>query len=184
MTLKELSNHSVFLSSVRNFLLRYSNFEKRLLFIYRFSKTYNTYNNIWGRTRVYFNHSRLRQIFDVKPVPSGIINNSRFVQYFMSCYRKWKDKPARYIKASSTTAQGKNVLWQLSYSPLLVISIIIIVTILVNIFLSLALHNQISHWGWFVRGLFLFIALIALFCKADWAIVKGNSKILRKLKIY
>ena len=63
------------------------------------------------------------------------------------------------------------------------IGVVIMTAVAINMVSSILLDKQLNLWGWILRGLFLLIALAALFSNASLITAKKSSWVLKKLKI-
>lgn len=181
MSLRDISNTSIILSLFRNFYRWYSFREQKLVSVYHDSKTCRLTRGFYGGVKVCFRYSFLGRITETEQTSSGVLDKSRTVQNLINLYLRWKDKIIRSLKASSTIKLAKGTKKELYFSPMKIISIIIITAITINIFLSIVLQKQIGLWGWLMRGLFLLAAVLSLFCTKDWSTVKKSSIILKKM---
>ena len=181
MTLRKISDASIILSLFRYLYKWYGYIEQRLIGIYHDSQTCRLAKGVCGGVKICFRYSFLGRISETKQTSSGAYNRSWTVQYLINCYKRWKDKAMCYLRTSLAILLAKNTKKILYFSPVRIISIIVVIAVITNVFLSIVLQKQISLWGWLMRGLFLFSGVVCLFCKADWVAVKSNSIILRKL---
>ena len=118
---------------------------------------------------------------EIKQTSPTILDNSRVAQFLISFYKRWKGKIIHYLRTSSAIEVVKDTKTELYFFPVKTISIIVIIATAANVALSFVLHRQIALGSWLIRGLFLFLAVGGLFCKADWPTVKENSVILEKM---
>ena len=183
MILTEVSNTSIVVSLFRYFCRWYSHLEQRLIDIYHNSQTHRLTRGFWGKIKICFRYSFLGRTTELKQVSPVILDNSQVVQYMIDFYKKWKDKIVNYLGTSSTVGLAKDTKKELYFSPVMIISIIVVSAITVNVFLSIILQRQIGLWGWLIRGLFLFTAVSGLFCQTDWSTVKESSVFLRKMRM-
>jgi len=181
MILREISDTSIAISLFRCFFRWYSLLEQRINYIYHNSQTYRLIERFWEKIKICFRNSFLGRITETKQTPSGILYNSRTVQYLINYFKSWRDKINHHSRSSLTIDLVKDTKEQLIFFTVRVISIIAITMIAVNVTLSLVLQKKIGLWGWIMRGLFLFVAFLGLFCKANWQTIKRNSIILRKM---
>lgn len=181
MNLREISDTSVVISVIRFFYECYDYIKQRLTCIYHNSHTYKLTKRFWTIVKACFRNCFLGRITETKQTTSGILDNSRLIKYLFNFYKRGRNKIIPYLKASSTIDLAKNSKKDLYLTPVRILSIVTITATTVNVILSFALHKQISTWGWLMRGLFLFLAISGLFCKADWPTVKKNSAFLRNM---
>ena len=90
------------------------------------------------------------------------------------------DKIIYYLRTSLTTGLARDTKEQLNSSPVSIIAIMLIITILVNALLLVILQRQLDLWGFLVRILFLLTAAAGLSCEADWSTVKEGSIFLKQ----
>lgn len=181
MILAEISDTSIIISKCRNFYRWYHYKEQRLRDILHNSQTYSLTKRFWAGIKICFRYSLLARITGSAQKTYSILENSRIVQFLFNLYKKWKINIMQFLKASSTTYLAKDTKEQLNFSPLRIISMIVITAITTNIVLSFVLQKPIGLWGWVMRGLFFSVAVLGLFSQADWRSVKGASVFLRKM---
>lgn len=180
---REISSTSIAISLSRYLFELYSNIEQKLIGIYQDSETRRLAKGHCDRLKICFRYSFLGRITEKKQTTTWGLNNSQTIQYLINIYIRCKNWIIQSFISSSTFNLAKNIKKQLPFSPLKRISIIIVAAITVNVILSITLQKQIGLWGWLMRGLFLFVGVTGLFCKADWPAVKRSSIILRRLGI-
>ena len=183
MSLREILDTSIAVLLLKHLYQRYGHIEQRIIDIYHYSQTYRLLNELWGKIKICFRYSFLGRTTELKQVSPVILDNSQVVQYMIDFYKKWKDKIVNYLGTSSTVGLAKDTKKELYFSPVMIISIIVVSAITVNVFLSIILQRQIGLWGWLIRGLFLFTAVSGLFCQTDWSTVKESSVFLRKMRM-
>ncbi len=181
MTLRKFSDTSIVISLFRYFYKWYDYIEQRLIGIYHKSQTGRLAKGFCRGAKICFRYSFLGRISETKQTSSGAYDRSWAVQYLINCYKRWKDKAMCYLRTSLAISLSKNTKKTLYFPPVRITSVIVVIAVITNVFLSIVLQKQISLWGWLMRGLFLFAGVVCLFCKADWVAVKSNSIILRKL---
>lgn len=183
MISREISDKSIVIYIFRCFLRWYNQLGQRINYIYHNSQTYRLVKGFRSKVNICFRYSFLGRITETKQTTSGVLDKSRTVQFLITFYNRWKNKIIHYFKASSTFDLTKNTKNQLDFSPVKIISIIVVIAITINVLLSIALQKQIGFWGWLMRALSLFVAVSGLFCKANWQTIKRSSVCLRKMRI-
>lgn len=181
MILREISNTSIILSLFRYFFRWYSRIGQRMNTIYNSSQIFRLAEGFWARIKISVKYSFFGRITETKQISSGILDNSKLVQYLFNSYKKWKINIIRLLRLSSTVDLVEDTKKDLYSFPVRTISIIVITAVTINVSLSLFLQKQIGLWGWIMRGLLLFAAVSGLICKADWRTIKKNSVFLKKL---
>jgi len=183
MILREISDASIVISLVRYFNRLYSQLEQKLTYLYYNSQIYSFTKGFKEKIKICFIYSYFGKIINEKQISLKILYSSRVVQYFMNFYKKWKNMITQFLKTSLMVGLAKDTKRQLIFSPVKIISMIVIIAFAVNVFLILVLQKQIGLWGWLIRGLLLFVAISGLFSKADWPTVKRSSVFLGKMRM-
>ena len=157
--------------------------EQKASYIYRDTQTYRLTKRFWEKAKVCFRYSFLGRITEIKEANPALLDNSRAVRYSMNFYKRWKDEVIHYSKTSSTIKLAKDTKEELYFSSVKMISLIIIITILVNAILFVILQKQMELWSFLIRALFLFVGTAGLSCSADWPTVKKGSVFLRRIHL-
>ena len=155
--------------------------KKKVDYIYHQSQIHKLAKGFWEKLKISFRYSFLGRITEEKQTTSGILDNSRGVQYVFNLYKKGGNKVTRCLRTSSAIILTKKTKKDLYFSPVKITSVILITAIIINVVFSFVLQNKIGIYGWLMRGLLLFLAVSGLFCKAGWPTVKSSSIFLRKM---
>ncbi|HDZ76731.1 MAG TPA: hypothetical protein ENH41_01440 [Candidatus Omnitrophica bacterium] len=140
---------------------------------YKDSCVYRLSGEFWKRVRVCFRYSFFGKITEISQpgtITFVIFDNSHTVQYLGRVYNRVKDQSTRYLKMSFIADCTERIKQQVSFLPIQAISIVVITAVSINILLSILLQKQFGLWGWFMRGVFLFLGIAGLFSKS-----KDNS---------
>lgn len=180
MTLRDVADKSFIVSLCRYFYSWYDFFGQRLIYIYQQSQIHRLIGEFGEKIKVCFRYSLLGGIIETK-VMAVVLDNSLITQYLIGCYKSWRNRIINYLKIGLAIKLAEDTKERLILSPVKTISVIVVTAVLVNLFLSFILHHKISQCGWLMRGLFLFVATLGLFCNADWSTVRESSIFLRKL---
>jgi hypothetical protein len=183
MILREKAETSIVISLFRNFYAWSRHREQRLIDIHHNSQIYRLTKEFWEKMKTCFRYSFFGRITEPRQKTSGIFETSLVVQSLFNLYKKCKHQIIQLFKASSTYHQVKDTKINLAFTPIRMMSLIVIVAITTNIALSLIVQKNISLWGWLARGLFLSLAVIGLYCRADWRSVKMSSLFMRKMRL-
>lgn len=167
----------------KRFYKKYVSTVKKLNYLYQNSLPHRLINRFWEKIKICFRYSFFGRITETRQTNPEILDNSRGVQYLFGFYERRKSKIIKSFEASSTTDLVKDTKKDLYFFPVKVISTIVIIAIITDVFLSIVLQRTVNLWGWLIRGLLFFVAFSGLFCKADWPTVKRNSIFLRKIRI-
>lgn len=181
--MNQILDQSITVSLCKHFNKIYGAWVQKVSYIYRNSLIHRLINRFWEKVKICFRYSFFGRITETRQINPEILDNSRVVQYLFGFYERRKSKIIKSFEASSTIDLAKDTKKDLYFSPVRVTSIIVVIAITVNVFLSIVLQKQIGLWGWLMRGLFLPVAISGLFCKTDWPTVKRNSVFLRKIRI-
>lgn len=180
--MSQILNTSIAISLLKRSYEWYARIEQMLIDIYYNSQTHRLTKGFREKIKICFRYSFLGRITEERETTPLTLDNSQVVQYMIDFYKRWKNKIIRYSKISLTVGLAKDTKEELYFSPVRVISIITVTTIMINVVLSIVLQKQIGLWGWLMRVLFLFLGFGGLFCRVDWLTVKKNSVFLRKMQ--
>jgi len=181
--MNQILDSSVTILMGKQFYKRYDFMVQKLSYIYQNSLTYGLKNSFWEKIKICLRYSFLGRITETKQITLLVLDTSWMAQFWISFYKKWKKKLIQFLKTSSTTDLVKDTKKDLYFFPVKVISTIVIIAIITDVFLSIVLQRTVNLWGWLIRGLLFFVAFSGLFCKADWPTIKRNSVFLRKIRI-
>lgn len=160
----------------------YGYIERSVIDIYSHSQTHKLLSGPRTKLKTYSRYSFLGRITEIKQTSSVVLVNSCTVQSLINFYKRWKNKMFYYLRDSLSTELAKDTKKELYFSPVRIISLIIVTTIVVNGALSFILQKQIDLWGWLIQGLFLFAGISGLFCQVDWPTVKSSSIFLKRIR--
>lgn len=180
MTLRDVADKSFIVSLWRYFYSWYDFFGQRLIYIYQQSQIHRLIGEFGEKIKVCFRYSCLGGIAETKVIAAAL-DNSLITQYLIGFYKSWKDRIISYLKISLAIKLAEDTKKGQVLSPVRIVSVVVITAVVANALLSFVLHQQISQWGWLIRGLFLFVAIFGIFCQADWSTVQESSIFLRKL---
>lgn len=181
MTLRETSDTSVVISLFRYLFISRSLVWQKINYVYRHSQTCKLAEKFRAGIKISFRYSFLGRITETGPISSGLLDNSKLVQYLLHSYKKWMSKIIQLHQSSSTADLAKDTKKNLFSYPVRIISMIGIIAITVNVIFSFVFRKEICLWGWLMRGLFFSLAVLGVFCQANWQSVKKNSIFLKKL---
>jgi len=182
MSLRETLDTSIAVYFFQDFYKKWhSNIGQKIEEVYCSSQIYKSLKRFWEKIKIYFRYSFLGKITEIKQVNPATLNNSRSVQCLLNCCKKWKVRIIKYLETSLTITWTKDIENDLYFSPIRIISSILVVLILTNAVLSVALNKRLELWGFLIRVLFLFTATIGLSCKTNWTIIKKDSLFLRTM---
>jgi len=183
MILRKISDTSIVIAFFRYLYKWYSQVGQSVSYIYHNSQTYRLPKRFWEEIKICLRYSFLGRITEPKQTTSGVLDTSRVVQHLINFLKRWKNNVIRYLRTSLATIMVKDTRKDIYFSPVRIASIIVVTAITVNVFLYIVLQKQIGLWGWLMRGLFLFLAVVGLFSKADWPTVKRSSVLLKKIRM-
>lgn len=126
---------------------------------------------------IYFNNSFIFRAADMKP-KEDIIRESFFIAGFGKSYKRFESLLSGLARQSAFRDIFAESLHEFYFSPVKAVSILILVSIGVDALFSLFFHRGIDTWGWVFRISAAFLCLDAISCGADWAAVKGGSRLL------
>jgi hypothetical protein len=176
-------NSSIAILFLRGLYRRYDRIEQGVMDVYHYSRIYRLTKGLWGKIEICFKYSFLGRITEIKETEPALLDDSRVVRYLINFYKGWRNKAICYLMPSFTLRLAKDTKEELIFSPVRTISLIVIITSLVNAVLSVLLQKQMGLWSFFVRVLFLLAGTAGLSCEADWPMVKKSSIFLKKIGV-
>lgn len=152
---------------------------------YENSRLYRLARTLWVGTRINFGASFLGRITEIKEQEYvTVLNNSKFIKRLLNVYNAGKDRIINYSKRSELRDLGKEFKDNFVAMPVKMGSIILIATILSNIFFSMLLNKEIGLLGWIIRGFFLSVGLSGLFCNSKWKDMKETSLVIKLINTH
>ncbi|MBN3038404.1 MAG: hypothetical protein JW869_03180 [Candidatus Omnitrophica bacterium] len=171
---------SITVSFVKLLYRGYSRLEQQLRETYFDSKTCRLIGAACRSIKICFKYSILGRISETEAAnPASISSDSYFGRLVSDTSAVWEDRSLDYSKTSflADLAMDAKRVFDVLFVGL--ISILIIIMVALNLFLSLALGKEISFWGYLMRGFFLSIACLGLLCRIDWPTLKKSSIFLK-----
>ncbi len=156
---------------------------QRFCSIYHYSNTHRLINIFRERIKIYSRHSLPGKLTEINETTLIDLSSSRMIQRLTHFNQKLKLKKLHYLGSSSVLSLIKREKKKPIFSSVRKISIIAIITITINVVFSFVLNKQIGLWGWLMRGVFLFLAITGLFCRASLSTAIKSSLLLKKLRI-
>ncbi len=175
----DLIKDSVILLLLKKFWRRYSFIQQWLDTTYKYSQTHRFIEGLWQRIKLCFRYSFLGRI--TRPHNTTVLDNSKVLFWVANYYRKRKEGLVGYSRTSVMTESIRKVENEFFFLPIQFASIIVVIAIVVNIFLSLILRKEIALSGWLMRIVLLSIGLGGISCAVTWPDLRKASFILRKL---
>lgn len=111
----------------------------------------------------------------------NILNNSKLILFLENRYKKCGFITVNYLKGSEAVNLIRVFKGRLRSQPFKAGSIFVIAVILTNISLYALSGIKISYWGWFIRGIFLFVAISGLRSDISYEKLCKTSYFLRHL---
>ncbi len=112
------------------------------------------------------------------------INNSNVVKRSILYYNKSVMPIAQCLRLSKIYIFSKSLNEDFNRATVKSLSIVFIIAVPVDTVLSIALGREIGFWGWFVRGLFIFIGWAGLFCPVSWQEIQKTSCAIKNMLLY
>ncbi|MFC1699093.1 hypothetical protein ACFL1I_03925 [Candidatus Omnitrophota bacterium] len=134
--------------------------------IYHNSQIHNLAKGFWEKINVYYRYSFLARTIQPKGM-TATLTNSLAVQYLINFYKRYADKMVCFLRGSLAFGLAKDAEEQLNFSPVELISLILITAIFVNAFLIVVLQKPIDLWGFVIRLVFLLIATVGFYRNAE-----------------
>ncbi len=146
------------------------------------SYTNKIIQNLSYAVKVYARYSFLGRIAEInREVNIAIFDGSKVIRWSMNLFNKCKYKIITYLKTNIISDSIEELNKDFICFPVRNTSIIMIGAILTNIFFSILLNKEIGLWFLVMRGLFLFIGIAGLTCKAGLQDLINTSFVLKKI---
>ncbi|HAH21510.1 MAG: hypothetical protein A2Y00_03440 [Omnitrophica WOR_2 bacterium GWF2_43_52] len=182
MILKRIAGSSALLSYLRKIQHTYLRLEDTCGKFYQNSRVHKVCARLWQGTRKNLKHSFLGKITEPgNCISPSAFEESRSVKWIVGKYRFWTRKIQSYFSSSALKGAIENLKQDFYAAPVMTGSIVILIALLTNIFLSILFHRDINFWGWLIRIVFLVVSFGGLFCKADWKKIEKGSFILQRI---
>ena len=175
MRFKIFSKTSVIISTLRTT-------EKKVAKVRSFSHIFRLMNYFSEVIRLSFKLSYVMTFFNfVKGGNPAILYNSKFTQWAMKLYNKFRNATIDYLNTSPLGKATKCVKEGVELYSFKAAGIILISAAVVNLILYFIFNRQLQIFGLAINGLFLLIGILSLFCEVDWRAIKTSSVILKAL---
>jgi len=173
---------SIFASGLNKIGRVYSYLKRGFDGIYKDSHAYRLVNGFGAKIKTFFRYSFLGRNAEIRQgVGHIILENSYVAKYTFSLYKKCKAKIINYLRMCLMVEALRDLKTELYFSPIKTISIFMVIATAVNVVLCFIFKRPIGIWGYLMRGLFLFVGIPGIYCKADWSAVKANSIFFKKV---
>ena len=150
--------------------------EEKISSVYLNSFTHRLIARAAESIKVGFKYSVFGRLTEINEnVSRNFFETSRTIKILLNWIRNLKNKAMGFSTTSGFVISSRDMKHTFILRPLKVGGIIVITTIMTNLFLSIILQKQITLWGWLMRVLFLFIGIGGLFCNIDWPTLKTSS---------
>lgn len=149
--------------------------------VYLSSRIYLILCRICDTLVIYFRHSFLEGSSRIGQFNSSIWEDSFIVQHFIRLKERINRKINVYKSTSFTQVITRSAKRIFNISPLRIFGIIVLSAVITNIFLVIFLEREIMFFGLVIRGIFLLMGVLFIFCRTDLRVFKKNSIILRKM---
>ena len=180
MKTKQILDTSFTVSLLKNIYRLYSRTELRISNIYRSSQTHRMIPRFRERIRVAFRSSFLGRTTSLEQENNlALLDNSRIIQYLINFYRRQRNKIIYSLNSSKTVGLTKKPKAKFISPSVKMVGVIISTAIIANLVSSIILEKEINFWGYLIRGLFLFMGIVGLFCNLDWKILISNSVVFK-----
>ncbi len=134
-------------------------------------------------TRINLEYSFLGRITKINEGGNtDILGTSSFVGQAIKLFSAYKYKIMNYSVTSVIRATIDKLNKNLYFRPIKTASVIIIVAIITNTAFYFLLKNETGSFGWFVKGVLLFVALNGLYSDTSWEELSKTSYFIKILK--
>jgi hypothetical protein len=179
---KEIIRTSIFLSMLQKIQTQEHFITSRIYKIFTESQTYRLMVKFQEGTRVNFKYSFLGKMTEIDEGQNiNILESSNTMKLLMGLSDKYKYKILNYFKASAISNSIDKLNKGFYLFPIKTASMIIIIAIITNIIISFFLKREIGLFGWFMRGIFLFMAINGLYSYTSWEELNKTSYFLKRL---
>lgn len=146
------------------------------------SFTYRLIKDAFASIKIGFKFSVLGRLTEIGGVSlRNIFQTSKIIKAVLNWVVNFKGALSGITVDSVLFNAMETLKFDFLLSPLKAAGIMVIVAVATNLVLSLILQRQIILWGWAMCGLFLFIGISGLFCKANWEDIKSTSTVFNKI---
>lgn len=172
--------HSYFLYLVGRLWVGCCSFEDWIAEFSGDSAVLKSISKFWAGIKVSFEHCFLMRLAD-SYTPSRFLDESKAVSYFKALYKRWEKHMIVFLEASKIACLSKEIKKEFHVIPVKMGSMILVLSISINISLSIIFKKEISLLNWIIQGLILFAGLGGFSCQADWETIKKNSAVFNKI---
>lgn len=183
MISRGISSTSKIIALFKYLYRRYENFLEAVGGLCRNSFIFRLVNNLCAISKISFRHSLFGKLSEINQKETRILDNSRAAQYLTNLYNGYKEKLTSILENSSAVFLIKDIKKRLPFLPVRIIGIVVISAISMNIAISIIIQKHLYFWEWIMRSQFLFLGILALFCKVDWLTIKKGSIFLKIVKV-
>jgi len=163
----------------------YCSLQKQIDKFCKDNQTFSLIRIACDRTRIYFKDGFFGRITELSQEDNAAtLENSKFIRYVLSIYKKVRYKCIIYAQTSMVFSSSKALKKGLYLRPVKTGSSIVVIAILTNILFSIILNKEMGLLAWTIKAVFLFIGLGGLFSNASWQDLKQTSLSLRYLCCY
>lgn len=134
----------------------------------------------WNKVKISFGHCFFMRLADAWP-PPDFFDSGKVPFYLMARRKIYEKRMICFSGTSKVSYLSKELKKEFYAAPVKIGGIILVLSILVNIVLSVISKKEISMLNWIMLGLALLIGLGGFFCEADWETIRKSSVIFNKI---
>jgi hypothetical protein len=181
--IKQWTEYSIFVNSVKFAYNRYMAFENRMDEIYSYSLCHRILFVAWNWVCIAFRFSifgRLTEIGEGEPIP--VFETSRAAQKILKIYNRFIERASNYSRESVFVKSGIDIGNSFEQKPLKAGGIILVTAIPINLLLIFITGSDISYLGIGMRIVLFLLGLAGLNSDVDLAALKEGSIFIKKIE--
>ena len=160
-----------------------SPFFQHARWFYSYSHTHKRIKNFKEKIKLYTRTSLPGRLTEINKTTLIDSNSSRTIQKLARVHQRFYSKKTSSLKHSSILGFIKRTKKKPSLSSAGILCMILITAVTTNVAFSFVLDKSISLWGWIIRGIIFFTAIITLFSNTSMSATKKSSCFLKKLRL-
>ncbi len=154
-------------------------FENQIESLFGESILFGSARNFWNKVKISFRYCFLMRLAAAEP-PPGFFDSGKVPFYLKARCKIYEKRMICFLGASKASYLSKELKKEFYAAPVKIGGMILVLSILVNIVLSVISKKEISMLNWITLGLVLFAGLGGFSCQADWETIKKNSAVFGK----
>lgn len=177
---QEIIENSIFISTLRKSKIVYCHAKRWLDEIYKYSLTNKLIHTFLERVKVNFQYSFFNRITQKDYTGNKLIlDNSKIVRKLLNIYSGGINRITNCLKTSIFKNSITAIMQESYFSSPRIVGVILLSSVLANIFFSILLNKETGFWGWMVKLILLFLGIGSLYSDVDYKKVIETSFFIR-----